>query len=157
FPDLGTGPLSIEPYVSPAFHAAEKEKIFKQVWLCVGRVEEVAKAGDYKVKRIHAADTSVILIRGKDDVVRAFHNMCSHRGNTVIPEPGHETLGHSNEAVLTCRFHNWTYGGDGRLIGVPQEERFYDCFDKAENGLAPVHCGVWEGFIFVCVADTPPM
>jgi phenylpropionate dioxygenase-like ring-hydroxylating dioxygenase large terminal subunit len=157
FPELGTGPLSLEPYVSPSYFEAEKEKIFKKVWLCVGREEEVAEPGDYKVKRIHAADTSVILIRGKDKVVRAFHNMCSHRGNTVITETGHETLGSCTGAVMACRFHGWAYGGDGRLIGVPQEERFYDCFDKAKNGLAPVHCDIWEGFIFVCVADTPPV
>jgi phenylpropionate dioxygenase-like ring-hydroxylating dioxygenase large terminal subunit len=157
YPELGEGPLSIEPYVSPAWFEAEKEKIFKRLWLCVGRVEEVAKPGDYKIKRIHVADTSAIIIRGKDDRVRAFHNVCSHRCNTVLNEEGDETYGHCGGAVMTCRFHRWSYAGDGRLIGVPHDRGFYDGFSKADNGLAEIHCDLWEGFVFICLAEQPPM
>lgn len=156
YPELGCEPLPIEPYISEAHYEAEKERIFKKVWLCVGRVEEVAAPGAYKVKRLHAADTSVIVIRGKDGELRAFHNMCSHRGNTVVTEHGEESYGRNKACVLTCRFHGWVYGADGALLQVPQQERFYDGFDKAANGLAPVHCDIWEGFIFVCVAEKPP-
>lgn len=155
YPELGTGPLPTEPYISAAWHELEKEKIFKRVWLCVGRGNEIPKAGDYKVKRIDAADTSVILIRGKDGQIRAFHNACAHRGNTVVTETGNETYGSNRAAVLTCRFHGWVYGADGSLINVPSEERFYSCFDKGENGLTPVHYGEWEGFMFVNVAEKP--
>jgi phenylpropionate dioxygenase-like ring-hydroxylating dioxygenase large terminal subunit len=155
YPELGTGPISTESCTSPAFYKAERERVFKNTWLKVGRVEEIAKAGDYKVKKIAVANTSVILVRGKDGVVRGFHNVCSHRGNSVVVETGEETFGSSRAAVLTCRFHGWVYDAAGALIQVPEEERFYACFDKREAGLTPVHTEVWEGFIFINFAATP--
>lgn len=155
YPELGTGPISTEPYISPEWYEKEKDKIFRKVWLCVGRVNELPRSGDYKVKRIEAANTSAIIIRGKDGEIRAFHNMCAHRGNTVVTESGDESYGRSKAAVLTCRFHGWVYGADGSLKSVPSEKRFYDCFDKGHNGLAPIHVGIWEGFIFINVAETP--
>lgn len=155
YPELGQEPLPVEPYISADWYAQEKEKIFKKTWLYVGRVEEIAKKGDYKVRRLTCADTSVIIVRGKDDVIRGFHNACSHRGNTVVSETGEETYGSSKAAVMTCRFHGWVYNAEGNLVNVPQEDRFYSCFDKAENGLTPVHCDVWRGFIFVNVDPGP--
>lgn len=155
YPELGSNPISTEPYISPDWYEKEREKIFRKVWLCVGRANELPKAGDYKVKRIEAAGTSVILIRGKDGEVRAFHNVCAHRGNTVVTEHGQETYGKSRAAVITCRFHGWVYGADGALRSVPSEQRFYSCFDKGHNGLTPVHLSLWEGFMFINVAETP--
>jgi phenylpropionate dioxygenase-like ring-hydroxylating dioxygenase large terminal subunit len=149
YPELGTGPVSAEPCVSPAFYEREREIVFKRTWLMVGRDEELPNAGDYKVKRLDFASTSIILMRGKDGDVRGFHNVCSHRGNTVVTETGDETFGSSKAAVLSCRFHGWVYNAEGGLIHVPEEERFYACFDKSENGLTSVRAEVWEGFIFI--------
>ncbi len=154
-PGLGTGPIPVEPYISPDYYRLEQDKIFRKVWLCVARVEELPKPGDYKVKRLAAAKTSAIIIRGKDGQLRAFHNVCAHRGNTVVTETGEETFGGSKAAIMTCRFHGWVYGAEGELKLVPQEERFYACFDKSENGLAPIHCDTWNGFVFVNIAETP--
>lgn len=155
YPELGQEPLPVEPYISPEWYEDEKEKIFKKCWLYVARVEELPKKGDYKVRRLAAADTSIIIIRGKDDKIRAFHNACSHRGNTVISETGDETYGSSKAAVMSCRFHGWVYNAKGELINVPQEDRFYSCFEKSENGLAAVHCEVWRGFVFINVDPGP--
>ena len=149
YPELGTGPVSTEPCISPEFYARERDTVFKKTWLMVARDEELPKPGDYKVKRLDVANCSVIVMRGKDGVVRGFYNICSHRGNTVVTETGDETFGSSKAAVLSCRFHGWVYDAHGGLIQVPEEERFYSCFDKAENGLIPVRTEVWEGFIFV--------
>lgn len=154
-PELGDGPVAVEPYVSAEWYGREQQKIFRKVWLCVGRVDEIPKVGDYKVKRLAAAETSVILIRGKDGQVRGFHNTCAHRGNTVVTETGEETFGSSKAAVVTCRFHGWVYNARGELVDVPQEDRFYSCFHKEDNGLTPVHTDLWEGFIFVNVAEKP--
>lgn len=155
YPELGSGPISTEPYISPEWYEKEKEKIFSKVWLCVGRANELPRPGDYKVKRIEAANTSVILMRGKDGQIRAFHNMCAHRGNTVVTETGQETYGRNRAGVITCRFHGWVYAADGALRSVPSQERFYSCFDKGENGLAPIHLDTWEGFLFINVAEKP--
>jgi len=149
YPELGTGPVSSEPCISPEYYAREQEIVFKRTWLMVARDEELPKAGDYKVKRLEVANTSIIVMRGKDGAVRGFHNVCSHRGNTVVTENGDETFSSSKAAILSCRFHGWVYDAKGDLIQVPEEERFYSCFEKKENGLASVRAEVWEGFIFI--------
>jgi phenylpropionate dioxygenase-like ring-hydroxylating dioxygenase large terminal subunit len=149
YPELGTGPVSSEPCISPEYYAREQEIVFKRAWLMVARDEELPKAGDYKVKRLEVANTSIIVMRGKDGAVRGFHNVCSHRGNTVVTENGDETFSSSKAAILSCRFHGWVYDAKGDLIQVPEEERFYSCFEKKENGLASVRAEVWEGFIFI--------
>ena len=149
FPEVGQAPVSVEPCVSPEFYQDEMEKVFRRTWLMVARDEELPKPGDWKVKRLDCVNTSVILMRGKDGVVRGFHNICSHRGNKVVVEQGDETFGGGKAAVISCRFHGWVYGADGALKQVPEEERFYSCFDKAENGLTPIRTEVWEGFICI--------
>lgn len=149
YPELGTGPVPVEPCVSPEFYREEVEKVFKKTWLKVGRIEEIAKPGDFKVKKLAFANTSVILIHGKDGVIRGFHNTCSHRGNKVVVETGDETFGSSKAAVVTCRFHGWVYDAKGDLVAVPEEDKFHGCFHREENGLTPVRTELWSGFIFV--------
>ena len=136
YPELGTGPLPVAPYVSPEYFAQEREKIFSRTWLCTGkRVEEIPQPGDYLVQDIAVGKTSVLLVRGKDGVVRGFHNVCKHRGNRLAwQERG------SCRSGVTCKFHGWTYAPDGRLVGVPEEDMFFD-FDKRDYGLSPVATG----------------
>ena len=155
YPELGQGPIAVESCISEDHYQREVEQVFKTSWLYVAREEEIAEPGSYKVKRLAFADTSVIVMRGKDGVVRGFHNICSHRGNTVVTETGEETFGHSKAAILSCRFHGWVYGADGALIQVPEEERFYSCFKKKENSLEAIHTEVWAGFVFINLAAEP--
>ena len=124
------------------------KKIFKRVWLKVGRVEEIPEPGCFKVKRIDVARTSVILIRGKDDTIRAFHNVCPHRGNRVIPETDNETFGKARADYVTCRFHGWVFDSTGAVRNVPSLEKFPPYFDQCNYGLKPVSCDIWEGFRF---------
>lgn len=149
FPELGTGPIPVEPCVSPEFYAQEIETVFKKAWLKVARIEEIAKPGDFKVKKLALANTSIILMHGKDGVVRGFHNVCSHRGNKVIVGDADETFGHNKAAVVTCRFHGWVYDAKGSLLHVPEEEKFHSCFHRDENGLTPVRTEIWQGFVFI--------
>ena len=146
--ELGTGPASIEPYISPEYFELERERIFRRVWLNVGRVEEIPQLGDYFVQDLAVANTSILVVRGQDGVVRAFHNVCKHRGNKVVW--GRQGSGQK----LTCKFHGWTYAPDGRLIGVPEEEMFFD-FKKTEHGLTPVAADICGGFIFIHLDPNP--
>jgi phenylpropionate dioxygenase-like ring-hydroxylating dioxygenase large terminal subunit len=155
-PELGTDPLPVDPYVSRDYFAREIDRIYRRDWLCVGRDEELPAPGDYKVKRLDFARTSVILIRGKDRKVRGFHNVCRHRGNKVVTETGgEETFGSKKAAVLTCRFHGWVYNASGELVDVPREANFPPSFSRADNGLVPIHVDTWSGFIFVNLAERP--
>src|SRR5947209_3454104 len=98
--------------------------------------------------------TSVILVRGRDDNIRAFYNVCRHRGNKLVWNdfPGEETRGTCRQ--FTCKYHGWRYDLDGACSFVQQESEFFD-LDKKDYGLVPVHCDVWEGFIFVNLAELP--
>ena len=149
YPDLGTAPLPTEPYVSEEYFALERDRVFQRCWLNVGRVEEIPKAGDYFVREIAICRASVLVIRGADGVVRGFHNVCSHRSNRLVKgERG------SCRGILNCRFHNWGYSDEGKLISVPDEENFYN-FDKKDHGLTPVNTDLWEGFIFIHLGPDP--
>ena len=142
FPQLRSDPVPVEPCISPEYFELERERVFKRVWLNVGRVEQIPTAGAYFVKDIAVCHDSVIVVRGEDGVVRGFHNICSHRGNKVV----WDDCGHARH--WACKFHGWTYDNQGQLTGVPDEAMFND-FDKHEHGLVPVATDIWEGFIFV--------
>ena len=148
-PDLGTGLVPIEPCFSESYYELERERIFKRCWLIVGRAEEIAAPGAFFVHDLPVADTSILVVRGKDDKIGAFHNMCSHRGNKLVWDERGTCRGY-----FTCTFHSWAYDTSGALRIVPDEGNFFD-FDKAEFGLTPVACDVWGGFIFVNLDPQP--
>jgi phenylpropionate dioxygenase-like ring-hydroxylating dioxygenase large terminal subunit len=148
FPELGTGPIPVEPYVSPAWFAREKTHVFKKVWQHVGRVEEIPKQGNYLCVDLPASDASVIVVRGEGGQLHAMHNVCSHRLNKLV----HDERGRVPK--LFCQFHGWTYELDGRIARIP-EERFFGEIDHAACNLTPVAVDIWGGFIFVNVDPKP--
>jgi Rieske 2Fe-2S family protein len=154
YPELGTEPVSYEDSISPEFHDLEREAIFKRTWLNVGRVEQVPRTGSYFTKELAFANTSVVVVRGKDGQIRAFHNICRHRGNKLVwtDFPREETSGNCRQFV--CKYHGWRYELDGSCAFVQQEGEFFD-LDKSRYGLVPVHCDVWAGFVFVNLAERP--
>jgi phenylpropionate dioxygenase-like ring-hydroxylating dioxygenase large terminal subunit len=157
YPQLGTAPVSYEDSISPEYYERERSAIFGRAWLNVGRVEQLARVGSYFTREIDAARTSVIIVRAPDGV-RAFHNICRHRGNKLVWQdyPGEETAGTCRQ--FTCKYHGWRYGLEGELNFVQQEGEFFD-LDKADYGLAPVRVDTWEGFIFVNLdnSDSTPL
>ena len=85
YPHLGTAPVSYEDSISPAHYELEREAIFKKTWLNVGRVEQLPRNGSYFTREIDAARTSVVIVRDGEQI-RAFHNVCRHRGNKLVWE-----------------------------------------------------------------------
>ncbi len=148
YPDLGTGPVSYEDSISPEHYELERDAIFRRSWLNVGRVEQLPRTGSYFTRELDAARTSVIVVKGADGEVRAFHNVCRHRGNKLLWDdfPEQETSGTCRQFV--CKYHGWRYDLEGHLTFVQQESEFFD-LDKDAYGLVEVQCEVWEGFIFV--------
>ena len=154
YPELGTGLVSYEDSISPEFYELERDAIFRRAWLNVGRVEQLPRTGSYFTKELAVARTSLIVVRGGDGQIRAFHNFCRHRGNKLVwsESPRHETAGTCRQ--FACKYHGWRYRLDGSLDFVLQEQEFF-ALDKTAFGLVPVHCEVWEGFVFVCLAQQP--
>ncbi len=148
YPELGTGTVSYEDSISPAVYELEREAIFRRTWLNVGRVEDVPRVGSYFTREIDVLRTSIVVVRSSADRIRAFHNICRHRGNKLVWNdlPQEETKGSCRQ--FTCKYHGWRYDLDGACTFVQQEGEFFD-LDKSDFGLVPVVCDVWEGFIFV--------
>jgi phenylpropionate dioxygenase-like ring-hydroxylating dioxygenase large terminal subunit len=155
---LDKTPVSYEDSISPEHYELERDAIFRRTWLNVGRVEQLPRKGSYFTKELDAARTSVIILRDTDGEVRAFYNICRHRGNKLVWQdfPREETAGTCRQ--FTCKYHGWRYGLKGDLTFVQQEEEFFD-LDKSKFGLAPVRAEVWEGFIFVNLdsSDSTPL
>jgi glycine betaine catabolism A len=154
YAQLGTKPVSYEDSVSPDFYALEREAIFRRAWLQVGRVEQLPRAGSYFTKELPVANTSLVVVRGQDGEVRAFHNICRHRGNKLVwtDFPREESSGTARQFV--CKYHGWRYDLEGACTFVQQEGEFFD-LDRAEYSLIGVHCDVFAGFIFVNLAEEP--
>jgi phenylpropionate dioxygenase-like ring-hydroxylating dioxygenase large terminal subunit len=151
---LSTAPVSYDDSTSPEFYALEQDAIFKTTWLNVGRVEQVPKPGSFFTKELDAARTSVIVVRNREGALKAYHNMCRHRGNKLVwnDYPREETSGMCRQ--FTCKYHGWRYDLDGKLTFVQQESEFFD-LDKDKYGLAPVTVDEWQGFIFVTFDKDP--
>lgn len=144
---MSTEPMPLEPNISADYFEQEREKVFTHSWMNIGRTYDIPNPGDYLVKTIDVLRTSVLIVRGRDHKIRAFHNMCRHRGNKLTA-PGVEM---GSAKGFSCAFHGWTYDPEGNLVVVPDEAEFFD-FDKCDNGLAPIECDTWEGFIFIAKA-----
>jgi Rieske 2Fe-2S family protein len=131
-------------FVSPEIFAQEQEKIFARQWVLVGHQSQIAKAGDYVVQDV--IGESLIVIRDKNEKVRGFFNVCRHRGTRLCEARN----GHLS--AIQCPYHAWTYGLDGRLLGAPHMDDVLG-FDTADYSLHPVNVALWEGFIFMNLAD----
>jgi Rieske 2Fe-2S family protein len=138
-------------YRSEAVYALEKERIFGREWLCVGREEQLPAAGDFRV--LELAGESVLMVRNKEGALRAFYNVCRHRGTRLCRAPGSApalaALGGGVAAGrITCPYHQWSYDLDGRLVAAPHLAA-EPGFDKSLFSLYPVGLDTWGGFIFL--------
>jgi len=143
----GSRTLPGEFYTAPEILTEEKERILARAWNCVGRASRLAAPGDYILRSV--ADESIIVLRDRQGVLRAFFNVCRHRGTRICREPS----GRLPETIQ-CPYHAWTYGTDGRLIGAPHMQDV-EGFDKASYSLHPAAIAEWEGFLFVSLAEEP--
>jgi len=128
-------------YHSPALLELEKEHLFRNHWQIIGHVSDVPEPGDYLTMDI--VGERALVVRGKDSVVRGFHNICRHRGSRVVADE----RGNCKNA-LVCPFHGWVYNLDGTLRGAARPGSFPE-LDKAEFGLTPLELEIWMGLIFV--------
>lgn len=131
----------------PEIFSREQERIFSQMWTCVGRADALPEPGDYQT--VELGGESVLILRGRDGQVRAFLNVCRHRGARLCLDP----CGNAG-AVVQCPYHAWSYGLDGRLLGAPNIARD-ETLDRDNLGLFPVHLAVWQGLLWLSLADDP--
>ncbi len=137
-------------YVDPRFHSVDRDAVMARTWQGVGHVSMVPNPGDFFTATV--ADNPVVVLRDKDGEVRAFYDVCRHRGGPLVLEA------RGCVKALTCKYHGWTYRLDGTLRGVPQFDRT-ELFDKQDYGLVPIRAEIWQGLIFVNLTPdlTPPL
>jgi phenylpropionate dioxygenase-like ring-hydroxylating dioxygenase large terminal subunit len=146
--DLGTDDIAADRYTSREFHDLEMKHMWSRVWQMACRLEDVTENGDAIVYDI--GDYSIIVVRGRDGVLRAFHNSCLHRGRQLVHEAAKLTQ-------LRCPFHGFAWDLTGKLRTVPCRWDFPWIKDE-EWGLPQVRLETWGGFVFVCLSDdTPPL
>jgi len=143
----GAKTMAREYYTSPDILAEDVERIFARHWNCVGRSSQVPVAGDYMVRTV--AGESLIVLRDRAGELRAFFNVCRHRGTRIC----RDGTGRFSETIQ-CPYHAWTYTIDGRLIGAPHMQEV-EAFDKRDYPLHAAALVEWEGFVFVNIADEP--
>ena len=128
-------------YTNPELFELEKTLLFRQHWQIAGHVADVPNAGDFVCFDI--VGERALIVRGKDDEIRGFHNVCRHRGSRVVA-----TDEGSCKSALVCPFHGWSFNLDGTLRSVPAKRTLPD-LDPVEHGLVPLETEIWMGFIFV--------
>jgi Rieske 2Fe-2S family protein len=145
---MGAHTLSGPDYYAPDVFELEKERIFYRSWLYVCREEDVAIPARWRT--VAVLDESILLIRGKDGVLRGFYNVCRHRGTRLCD-------GESGRAVsaIRCPYHAWGYRDDGSLVSTPNVPDGE--LDRDQLGLKPVHVQTWLGFVFVNLDRDEPV
>ena len=134
-------------YTDPEWFGNEMERVFATMWLAACRTGDLERPGAF-VRR-DVAGASVLVVRHTDGTVRAFHNVCRHRGTRLCTQDHGRFPG-----SIQCPYHAWTYGFDGKLIGAPQMDDV-DGFDRADYPLRAVACDTWDGHVFINLSDAP--
>ncbi|MER8186082.1 aromatic ring-hydroxylating dioxygenase subunit alpha [Kitasatospora sp. NPDC094015] len=135
-------------YTDPQAFAREQERIFERMWFCTVRASDLAAPGRFRT--VQVGRESVLVTSDREHAVRAYLNVCRHRGARLCTEEAGEV-----RRTFRCSYHAWTYGLDGRLVAAPNLARMPD-IDRTEYGLVPVHVREWLGYVWVCLAADPP-
>jgi len=138
-------PLAGPPYRDPDILAVELERIFHRMWLCACHQDALRDVGDFVTRAV--GGESVLLLRGEDGAIRAFYNVCRHRGTRLVDEGSGGGLD-----CVRCPYHAWSYSLDGALIAAPLMDDVAG-FERAEYPLRALRCEIWNGFVFVCFDD----
>jgi choline monooxygenase len=146
--------LPAEAYTSTRYLQRERTTVFSQYWVCVGLASDVPCPGD--VYPTEVAGMPIVLVRDRAGTLRAFHNICSHRGLQLVSAPCN-VQGH-----LRCPYHSWAYKLDGTLKSTPHFGGYYqdsyDGFDRESKSLSAIRCAQWLDLVFVNLSgEAPPL
>ncbi len=133
--------LPVDAYTSQEWFDREQKYIFSKVWSFAGLAEDISEPGQFKT--IQAGLNNIVIVMGRDHRLRAFHNICRHRGTQLIRAVG------KAQKAFTCPYHDWTYDLEGNLISVPEEDDEFKGIDKSCLGLIPALVDKWRGMLFV--------
>jgi phenylpropionate dioxygenase-like ring-hydroxylating dioxygenase large terminal subunit len=138
---LGTDPIPAAPYYDPAYFELERKAVFLKSWINVGHICELPDRGSFVRRELEFARASLLIVRGAGDEIRAFHNVCPHRGTQLVQAAA------GRQTKFSCPYHMWTFGTDGALLSAPDFDAFH--LDKQDCGLRQVRIESCGGMLFV--------
>jgi len=142
----------VEAFVSREYAEAEKDLLWPKVWQMAGRLEDIPEVGDFFTYNV--ADESIIVIRSSEDTIRAFYNVCPHRGRQLIsiPEKVNSVRGNRNKFI--CGFHGWNYNLEGENTFILDKDDWKGALDdKSMICLSPVKVDTWQGWVYINMDD----
>jgi phenylpropionate dioxygenase-like ring-hydroxylating dioxygenase large terminal subunit len=146
-----------EAFLSADYAALEKERLWPRVWQMAGRVEDVPKVGDFFTYDI--CDDSILIVRVKEgegaDALRAFYNVCAHRGRQLVDVPADKNGVRGNARNFICAFHGWTYNLEGRNTYILDADDWHGALDPDCTSLTPVRLDLWQGYIYIDQREQP--
>jgi phenylpropionate dioxygenase-like ring-hydroxylating dioxygenase large terminal subunit len=134
--------LPKEAYTELSSFQSEQKTVFQNAWTFAGTIHDFKEAGDFRI--VVCGANRMIVVLGKDQQLRAFHNVCRHRGAELVDGP----QGNCG-STMVCPYHRWTYGLDGALRGVPNRKECFPDLDRSTLGLLPAAIGSFKDLVFV--------
>ena len=139
--------IPVEAYISPDYARAERDRLWRKTWLQAGRVEDLPEPGCFITYDI--MDDSILIVRGEDGTLRAFHNVCTHRGRRLVDTPPGQRNAVGTKKHFICGFHAWTFNTAGQCTYVAALEDWNGALGDEERALGPVKVDTWGGFIWI--------
>jgi phenylpropionate dioxygenase-like ring-hydroxylating dioxygenase large terminal subunit len=147
--------IGVEAYISADYARAERDKLWRKVWLQTGRVEELPNVGDYITYEI--LDDSILIVRAAEDKIRAYHNVCAHRGRRLVDTPKNAKhargralpVHEAGDRQFTCNYHGWRYNLEGKSTRVLHKEDWKGALKSECSGLQEVNLDTWGGWIWI--------
>ena len=139
--------IGVEAYISEDYVRAERDRLWRKTWLQAGRVEDIPAAGDFITYDI--LDDSVLIVRGDDGEIRAFWNVCPHRGRKLVDVPEGQRNARGNRKNFVCGFHAWTFDKAGTCTYMMNEHQWQGKLTPERTRLGPVKVDTWGGWLFI--------
>ncbi len=136
-----------EAFLSAEYAAAEKELLWPKVWQMAGRLEDIPEVGDFFTYDI--CDESIIVVRTGSETIKAFHNVCAHRGRQLVDSPATSNGVRGKARNFICAFHGWTYNLDGENTYILDQDDWHGSLNPECTSLTPVRVDSWGGFVYI--------
>jgi phenylpropionate dioxygenase-like ring-hydroxylating dioxygenase large terminal subunit len=138
---------SVEAFISPEYAKAEADRLWAKVWQMAGRVEEIPEVGSFITYEI--GDDSILIVRSAADRIKAFHNVCPHRGRRLVDTPSGENRACGKKQRFVCGFHGWTYNTEGKNTFVLDPQDWKGALTEERTSLSEVKVDTWGGWIYI--------
>jgi len=143
----GPETYDVEAYVSPEYARAERDRLWRKVWQQVGRVEEISEVGSYLTYDI--LDDSILIVRSAPERLRAYYNVCSHRGRRLVDTPAGSKRACGKRGQFVCGYHAWRYDLEGRCTHIMEREDWKGALGEERTRLGEVRVDTWGGWVWV--------